>query len=419
MRLGLSFLWRGAAAAVCAVCFCATGLAEDAATIPTDNAKNDRVAGSTEEASKGGEAPDTGGSSGESAPPEDFSRPGEGMQAYVPAGSEKAAEAASTEETDLPFSNGCQPPERRQEVPKTLASLREQVGKGFLAARRGPFLIAGDIDKKEFSTLVDGVIACCRECLRKDYFKTPPGKIITIYVFKNETTYNENLKRLFNMLPISPYGHYGYSQRYIVVNYDTGPGTLVHEMTHSLMAPDFPQAPIWISEGMASLYEQCRVEGDSLKGESNWRLPELKQALQKGKMDSLSKLLAMSVKEFRGEGESLHYAESRYFCKFMESRNLLGKIYASFRDNVKDDPDGRKAVEQAFGETLPEIEKDWLKWLECEDWKAPAPATSLLVRPGVSCPVAFRQNPAACDAGEVAWVRSPAPMFPSRKPEKK
>jgi len=65
------------------------------------------------------------------------------------------------------------------------------------------------------------------------------------------------------------------------MNIATGGGTLVHEMTHALMAPDFPQAPIWISEGLASLYEQCRVEKQSLKGDPNWRLPELKRALKR------------------------------------------------------------------------------------------------------------------------------------------
>jgi len=269
------------------------------------------------------------------------------------------------------FSNACQPPAEAKPVviPKTLAALREQVGESFRVARRGPFLVAADLDREAFATLVDGVIACCRQCLRKDYFTTEPDRVITVYVLRNEATYTAYLRLLFHMDPISPYGHYGYSQRYIVVNYDTGPGTLVHEMTHALMAPDFPQAPIWISEGLASLYEQCRVENDSLKGDPNWRLPELRRALDAGTTTSLAKLMAMDVSEFRAKQESLHYAESRYFCKFMEERGVLRQVYSTFRDRHAEDLTGKRFVEKAFGLTLDLIEAEWHAWLKTQQSK--------------------------------------------------
>ena len=269
------------------------------------------------------------------------------------------------------FNNACKPPRSWKDVnvPKSLQPLLEQTGEGFQVARRGPFLIASDLVSTEFSALVDGVVACCRASLTRDYFKRSTDQIITIYAFRDKTSYEAGLRRLFGMAPISPYGHYGHSQRYIVVNYDTGPGTLVHELTHALMAVDFPEAPIWISEGIASLYEQCRVEDKSLKGEDNWRLPELKAAAEKKTLRSLAALLAMPPKEFRAKGESLHYSQSRYFCKFMEERGILRKVYHQFRDAYEKDPTGVRFVEEAFGKDLDKIEADWHSWLNTQTWE--------------------------------------------------
>jgi hypothetical protein len=267
------------------------------------------------------------------------------------------------------FSNACTPPRSRpQKVPKSLRDLREQMGEDFQIARRGEFLVASDVDTQEFRTLVDGVLACCHEYLVRDYFDAKGKKAVTVYVFRDERSYAAHLRLLFNMEPISPYGHYGHSQRYIVVNYDTGPGTLVHELTHALMAPDFPQAPIWVSEGIASLYEQCRVEEDTLKGDPNWRLPELLDALANKTVTPLDVLLGLSVRNFRRDHESLHYAESRYFCKYMEEKGVLRKFYHLFRDGYSQDNTGLKFVLQAFGKSLPEVESGWHSWLRAQKW---------------------------------------------------
>ncbi len=271
---------------------------------------------------------------------------------------------------DDQFNNACRPPEPRDTVaPKTLDELRTQVGPLFRVARRGPFLIASDIGAEEFSTLVDGVLACCRDCLEHDYFQTQLNQVVTIYVFKNLETYTQGLKNFFAMAPISPYGHYGHRHGYIVVNYDTGPGTLVHELTHALMASDFPEAPIWISEGLASLYEQCRVEGNSLKGEPNWRLPELKDALAAGRMVPLAQLLPMKTGDFRTKNESLNYATSRYFCKYMEEKGQLRQVYNLFRTLKAADATGRLFIEQAFGQDLEVIEADFRQWLTAQQWR--------------------------------------------------
>ncbi len=305
-----------------------------------------------------------------------LSAPARAARAQEMARMQRAAPAASGEDAAKPaadtFSNGCDLPlERAVRVPKTKEALLTQTGAGFGVVRRDMFLFASDLPEKEFDRLVNGVFACGRYCLARDFFDIPPRKVVTVYVFRDMESYRRGLRDFFAMKPISPYGHYGHSQRYIVVNYATGPGTLVHELTHALMADDFPSAPIWISEGMASLYEQCRVEKDSLRGDPNWRLPELKRALKSDSVTPLADLFGYSASEFRYSKESLHYAESRYFCMFLEERGLLRPLYHLYRDTVSADPTGRKAVERAFGQPLEEVEKAWRLWLATQEWTPP------------------------------------------------
>ena len=256
-------------------------------------------------------------------------------------------------------------------VPKTLPDLQLMTGDDFLCVERNNFLVASDLGPGDYEYLVDGVLDYCTSALIKTYFDKGPvrDKTVNIFVFRDYHSYEAGLRRFLDMDPISPYGHYGHSQKYIVVNYETGPGTMVHELTHALMSEDFPEAPIWLAEGMASLYEHCRAEGDSLRGDDNWRLPELKAALEAGKLTPLPVLLAMTPSSFRGAQESLNYAQARYFCKYLEELGLLAGVYKEFRDRCLLDPTGARFVVKAFGKPLDVIEASWRRWITFQYWK--------------------------------------------------
>ena len=256
-------------------------------------------------------------------------------------------------------------------VPKNLADLQRATGDDFLCVQRGNFLVAGDLGLLDYEYLVDGVLNYCADALIKVYFDKGQvfGKVVNIFVFKDYDSYESGLRRLLGMDPISPYGHYGHTQKYIAVNYETGPGTMVHELTHALMSEDFPEAPIWLAEGMASLYEHCRAEGDVLKGDDNWRLPELQAALAKGTLAPLASLLAMTPDTFRTRNESLNYAQARYFCKYLEELGILPRIYKEFRAKHAQDPTGTKIIITTFGKPLDVVEAAWKRWITFQYWR--------------------------------------------------
>jgi len=74
------------------------------------------------------------------------------------------------------------------------------------------------------------------------------------------------------------FGYYQPAQQTLVMDVETGTGTLVHEMVHALAPFDFPDMPAWFREGLASLYERCTIVQNHRTGHVNRPLPGLQEA---------------------------------------------------------------------------------------------------------------------------------------------
>src|SRR5947209_18817108 len=105
---------------------------------------------------------------------------------------------------------------------------------------------------------------------------------------------------ILGTIPDTPYGFYRPCKRALVVDTGYGYGTLVHVMVHSYMDGDFPRAPVWLEEGLASLFEAPREEAGHLRGATNWRLPELQQAIKRGRAPSFARMADGGRGDFSG-----------------------------------------------------------------------------------------------------------------------
>lgn len=251
-------------------------------------------------------------------------------------------------------------PEARKEVEKLL----EELGEGYIAGVEGPFIVLGNITEQEFRRIMRHTIRACSDRMYKQYFKKKPDYKLKIYLFGDGATYRRTAMRLWGDTDVSYFGYYKPGARTLVMNIATGTGTLVHEMFHALVEPDFPDIPTWFNEGVASLYECCQVRTDRLVGMMNWRFPRLKRAVEADALVPLTELVATSSGEFYGRGSDLHYAEARYFCMYLQEKGLLEKFYKKFRDNYEKDETGKKFLEELLGKKLDKIQKDWLKWVK-------------------------------------------------------
>ncbi len=198
-------------------------------------------------------------------------------------------------------------------------------------------------------------------------FRTRPTHAISVYLFPTTQPYQAYCRQRWSEPCISIYGFYTHDERRIVMNVGPGIGTLTHELVHPLVASDFPDAPEWINEGIASLFEQFYLpKPGEIHGGKNWRLPRLRQAMASKKereLATLPALIGMSDEVFRGEKESLNYATARYFCQWLDQKNLLWPFYQRFRDGFATDPSGEQAFGDVLGKSPEQAQAEWARWV--------------------------------------------------------
>lgn len=225
-----------------------------------------------------------------------------------------------------------------------------------------PLVIAGDLSPRQLERLRQETIEPAIRGMAASYVDVLPHLPVTVLLLRDEKSYHRATTELFGEQGVSVFGYYKPDLRTLVMNIDTGSGTLVHELTHALLAFDFPTAPDWFNEGLASLHEQCEIrpDGHGLDGQVNWRLKILKQALADG---SLRRLDAMMTDGNFRRRESVNYAQARYFCLYLQQRGLLATYYRRFRDDWRRDPQGVNCAAELFpGQTWNEIDAGFRTW---------------------------------------------------------
>ncbi len=244
--------------------------------------------------------------------------------------------------------------------------LRDALGAECEVVVCSPFVLGGDLERPELASLYDQTIAPAVRAMHNCYFEARPTEPVTVLLFRGEESYNRYCDSLFGERGISIYGYYKPRQRTMVLNIATGHGTLLHELTHALVAFDFPDVPDWLNEGLASLHEQSRFQsgarGPWIEGLVNWRLHELQEVARAGKLGSLASLVADS--QFRGPREGTNYAQARYFCLYMQQKGVLAEFYRAFKACSADDPSGLATLARVFpGVELPQIDRDFERWV--------------------------------------------------------
>jgi hypothetical protein len=197
-------------------------------------------------------------------------------------------------------------------------------------------------------------------------FGKKPTKAISVYLFGTAPSYESFCTMKYAAPCIAHFGFYQPTDRYMVMNAALGLGTLTHEIVHPLVEADFPGAPTWINEGIASVFEQPQIpRPGEIHGGKNWRHPRLKRALLSPaeKNDArLDALFGMRDDYFRGTKEDLHYAQARYVCQWLDERGKLWPFFQKWRDTVDADPTGEKAFSEVTGMTPAEAHEAWAKW---------------------------------------------------------
>jgi hypothetical protein len=237
---------------------------------------------------------------------------------------------------------------------------------GYLVAP--PFVIAGNGTSAQLEGYRDRTVVAAARALKGTYFKVDPAEPVLILLFESEGPYKRLAKKWFGNDNVPHYGFFRHDN-VMLMNVGTGTGTLVHELTHALIKPDFPEVPSWFNEGLASLYEQCSLDGNSIKGLVNWRLPGLQRVIKAGTLRTFEELIA--DKDFyREDLVGVNYAQARYLMLYLQQKGLLVRYYKSFRDGAAEDPRGFETLKKLIApQTMEGFEKGWREWVMGLRWE--------------------------------------------------
>jgi hypothetical protein len=213
-----------------------------------------------------------------------------------------------------------------------------------------PFVVVGDERPETVKRRATDTVKFAVDRLKRDFFTKEPDEILDIWLFKDKDSYERHVERLFGAKPTTPFGYFSSSNKALIMNIETGGGTLVHEIVHPFIQANFPDCPPWLNEGLGSLYEQCENRDGHIHGLTNWRLAGLQEAIRKDKVPSFATLTAMDSDAFYEQDHGTNYSQARYLCYYLQERGLLVKFYRQFLGARAADPTGYNTLQSVLGE---------------------------------------------------------------------
>lgn len=226
-----------------------------------------------------------------------------------------------------------------------------------------PFVVAGDGGRQRVNRYLDHTIRASAAALHQKFFdRARPDEPVLILLFESAESYERLAKKWLGDEPSTPYGYFR-RDNIMVMNVGTGTGTLVHELVHALIRPDFPDVPEWFNEGLGSLFEQCTLADGDIRGLENWRLPALQRAIRDKKLRPLRELIEDD--DFYGDRHvGLNYAQARYLLMYLQEQGKLADYYKKLRTDQADDKTGLATLKAVIGpKSLGEFEKEWRGWV--------------------------------------------------------
>jgi len=276
---------------------------------------------------------------------------------YVFCMTTRPVEVKIKSKTDKGFSNA--------DYAQHIMQLKKQLpSDAFKIVIQKPFVVVGDESEIRVKQRALNTVKWAVDRLKKQYFAKDPKFILNVWLFKDEKSYYKNATDLWGTRPTTRFGYYSSYNKALVMNINTGGGTLVHEIVHPFIESNFEKCPSWFNEGLASLYEQSQSEGDKIVGSTNWRLRRLQITIDSGRLQSFEDLMSTTRREFYDDDRGNNYAQARYLCYYLQQKGLLNQYYHSFVKNVDKDPTGIKTLKSVLKtDDLVAFQAEWEKFV--------------------------------------------------------
>ncbi|MFP4355230.1 MAG: PDZ domain-containing protein [Phycisphaerae bacterium] len=242
--------------------------------------------------------------------------------------------------------------------------LLQRLGEGYTSQidsrRRVVFITSLDA---ETSRMAVRVIRTHLDALRKTGFDQPFGRNLTILL----PTVRDYRKLVAGK---NPEASGFYSRKLRLMATISLSNAIVHELVHAvhdnqqmILGQDHP---IWIAEGLATLYQNSEIREGRLVPKIGPELAFLKESVEANKIFRLGDLLKIDRAGFMAQSQ-ISYPQVRYLMYYLHQKQLLDTWYDAYRTGYDEDPTGLAALEKVLGKDLEKIEDDWLAWIDKTD----------------------------------------------------
>jgi len=148
------------------------------------------------------------------------------------------------------------------------------------------------------------------------------------------------------------------------------PRALRHELAHALHHGHMDELgqdhPLWIQEGLASLYETYELDdAGTARFEPNDRHGQVKTLAINGWLLSWTELAAIESDAIRSEAFRV-YPQLRSIFRFIDDQGKLEPWYRAYIDSFDTDQTGITALETVFGQPVADVEAAWRRWLDSD-----------------------------------------------------
>ena len=141
---------------------------------------------------------------------------------------------------------------------------------------------------------------------------------------------------------------------------------IFHELTHALHHNDQvlrdQRHPIWISEGLATLFQSVRVSDGRLDPRLDGSLKLLQDAIREKAVGPLATLCRMDRDAFMTDADR-HYAQARHVMFYLSTQRKLRDFYDAYKAGYGDDPHGVAALEKVLGKPVDTVDAEWRAWV--------------------------------------------------------
>lgn len=202
-----------------------------------------------------------------------------------------------------------------------------------------------------------------QQSLSEQLFSHPPDELIRVVIASSL-----DFSKLEHRAEVG--GHYDDATRTILVK-RPGP-ELRHEFVHALHAADQhalgQEHPVWLSEGLATLYEQpgytpaTQPSSPRMIPADTWRLARVKAAANHSTFIPIDALLKMDRAAFTARAD-LAYGETGSLLLYLYDHQLLKRFYDAYIAGFAHDPTGASALAKVTGQSLTALQKNWIAWL--------------------------------------------------------